>query len=170
MLVFVFFVFCFFFFNTFESSFVSKWKCGLWGLPAVDVTLLLCSPFESPWTCIAHHRSAYRNPVLMHSVCMRSVTMSCPALCDPIDCSPAASSVHEISQARTLGCHFLLQGNFLGSGIEPVSSSLASGIFTTEPPGKLPAFRGHCYLNYCNTGRCIICTWFNVLLSPSWNP
>ena len=25
-----------------------------------------------------------------------------PALCDPIDCSPPSSSVHEISQARVL--------------------------------------------------------------------
>ena len=141
MLVFFFF----FFFSMFESSFVSQWKCGLWGLSVVGVTLLLCSPSKSPWTCIVHHRSAYRNPVLM-----RSVTKSCPALCDPIDCSPPASSVHEISQARILGCHFLLQGNFLRSGIEPVSPSLASGIFTAEPPGKLPACRGHCCLNYCN--------------------
>ena len=26
----------------------------------------------------------------------------CPTLCDPLDCSPPASSVHEISQARIL--------------------------------------------------------------------
>ena len=27
---------------------------------------------------------------------------SCPILCDPVDCSPAGSSVHGISQARVL--------------------------------------------------------------------
>ena len=27
---------------------------------------------------------------------------SCPSLCDPVDCSPAASSVHRILQARIL--------------------------------------------------------------------
>ena len=31
-----------------------------------------------------------------------SVTQSCPTLCDPVDCSPPVSSVHEILQARTL--------------------------------------------------------------------
>ena len=31
-----------------------------------------------------------------------SVAKSCPALCDPMDCSPPGSSVHGIFQARTL--------------------------------------------------------------------
>ena len=31
-----------------------------------------------------------------------SVTQLCPALCDPLDCSPPGSSVHRISQARIL--------------------------------------------------------------------
>ena len=30
------------------------------------------------------------------------VTQSCPTLCDPMDCSPPASSVHGISQVRVL--------------------------------------------------------------------
>ena len=30
------------------------------------------------------------------------VTQSCPTLCDPMDCSPPGSSVHEIFQARIL--------------------------------------------------------------------
>ena len=30
------------------------------------------------------------------------VAKSCPTLCDPMDCSPPGSSVHEISQARIL--------------------------------------------------------------------
>ena len=30
------------------------------------------------------------------------VTQSCPTLCDPMDCSPPDSSVHEIFQARIL--------------------------------------------------------------------
>ena len=42
------------------------------------------------------------------------VTQSCPTLCDPMDCNPPGSSVHEILQARTLEwvCHFLLQRIF----------------------------------------------------------
>ena len=35
-------------------------------------------------------------------VCVCSAAQSCPALCDPMDCSPLGSSVHEILQARTL--------------------------------------------------------------------
>ena len=31
------------------------------------------------------------------------VTQPCPALCDPVDCSPPGSSVHGISQVRILG-------------------------------------------------------------------
>ena len=31
-----------------------------------------------------------------------SVTQSCPTLCDPMDCSPPGTSVHEIFQARIL--------------------------------------------------------------------
>ena len=34
---------------------------------------------------------------------------SCPTLCDPIASSPPASPVPRILQARTVGCHFLLQ-------------------------------------------------------------
>ena len=30
------------------------------------------------------------------------IAQSCPTLCDPIDCSPPGSSVHEILQARIL--------------------------------------------------------------------
>ena len=35
-------------------------------------------------------------------VCTRLVTQLCPALCDPLDCSPPGSSVHGILQARVL--------------------------------------------------------------------
>ena len=35
-------------------------------------------------------------------MCACSVAQSCPALCDPMDCSPPGSSVHGISQARIL--------------------------------------------------------------------
>ena len=39
---------------------------------------------------------------------------SCLTLCNPMDCSPPGSSVHEIFQAKDtgVGCHFLLQGIF----------------------------------------------------------
>ena len=36
-----------------------------------------------------------------------------------MDCSPPGSSVHGMSQARMLECHFLLQGIFLTQGSDP---------------------------------------------------
>ena len=35
-------------------------------------------------------------------VCVHLVSQLCPALCDPMDCSPPGSSIHEILQARIL--------------------------------------------------------------------
>ena len=42
------------------------------------------------------------------------VAKSCPALCDPTDCSPPGSSVHGDSPGENTGegCHALLQGIF----------------------------------------------------------
>ena len=50
----------------------------------------------------------------------KNVAQSCPALCDPMDCSPPGSSVHAILQARTL--EWLAMPSPRGSpdpGIEP---------------------------------------------------
>ena len=46
---------------------------------------------------------------------------SCVTLCDPMDRSLPGSSVHGISQVRTLelGIHFLLQGVFPAQGLNP---------------------------------------------------
>ena len=43
------------------------------------------------------------------------VSQLCPTLCDPTDCSPPGSSVHEDFPGKNtgVGCHFLLQGIFL---------------------------------------------------------
>ena len=53
--------------------------------------------------------------------CCCLVAQSCPFLCDPVDCSLLDSSVHGISQARVLECHFLFQEIFPDPGIEPAS-------------------------------------------------
>ena len=49
------------------------------------------------------------------------VTQSCPTLCDPTDCSPPGSSVHEYSPGKNtgVGCHALLQGIFSTQGLNP---------------------------------------------------
>ena len=46
---------------------------------------------------------------------------SCPALCNPVDCSPSSSSIHGILPGKNTGvdCHFLLQGDLPGPGMEP---------------------------------------------------
>ena len=43
------------------------------------------------------------------------VTQSCVTLCNPVDCSPPGSSVHEDPPGKNtgVGCHALLQGIFL---------------------------------------------------------
>ena len=45
---------------------------------------------------------AFCTPTSPGSICVYSVTQSCPTLSDPMDCSPPGSSVHGILQARVL--------------------------------------------------------------------
>ena len=49
------------------------------------------------------------------------VAQSCPAFCDPVDCSPPGSSVHGNSPGKNtgVGCHALLQGIFSTQGSNP---------------------------------------------------
>ena len=49
------------------------------------------------------------------------VAQSCLTLCDPMDCTPPGSSVHEIFPGKNTGagCHSLLQGNFPTQGLNP---------------------------------------------------
>ena len=57
-----------------------------------------------------------------------------------MDCNWSGSSVHGIFPGKDTGVgdHFLLQGVFLiqGSNLHLLSPALASGVFTTEPPGS----------------------------------
>ena len=62
----------------------------------------------------------------------------CLTLCDPV------AIVHEASlsmgfsrQEYWSGLSFLSPEDLPNPGIKPVSSALAGGFFTTEPPGKL---------------------------------
>ena len=66
-----------------------------------------------------------------------SVAQSCPALCDPMDCSLPGSSVHSISQQEHWSeLLFPTQGDCPHPVIEPLPPALAGRFFTTEPPGK----------------------------------
>ena len=64
-------------------------------------------------------------------VCVCSAAQSCPALCDPMDCSPLGSSVHEILQARIL---------------EGIAIPSSRGIFLTK------GSEGISYLLHCQVG------------------
>ena len=71
-------------------------------------------------------------------MCLRLVVQSCPALCDPMDCSQKGSSVHGIFLARILEWVAIFSSRDLPNpGIKPASPALVSGFFTTEQPGKL---------------------------------
>ena len=71
--------------------------------------------------------------------------------CLVVQLGPSLLQPHELQPVRLLcpwdflgknagvGCHFLLQGALPDPGIEPMSPTLASRFFTTEPPGK-PCF------------------------------
>ena len=55
------------------------------------------------------HREAQKCPLkvtnkiwLKNSLACALCAQSCPTLCEPMDCNPQVSSVHEIFQARTL--------------------------------------------------------------------
>ena len=68
---------------------------------------------------------------------MCSDAQLCPTLCDPMDCSPPGSSVHEILQARIL--EWIAKtppGDLPLPGVEPVSPALQADSLSTEPPVK----------------------------------
>ena len=80
--------------------------------------LLLLSHFSPVRLCATPETAAYQAPLSLDSPgkntgvgchfllqCMKvksesEVAQSCPTLCDPMDCSPPASSVHGILQAN----------------------------------------------------------------------
>ena len=71
-------------------------------------------------------------------VCARAQSLSL-TLCDPMDCTPPCTSVHGISQARILEWVAIPSSRASSQPVSPASPALASGIFTTELPGK-PTF------------------------------
>ena len=73
-----------------------------------------------------------------------SVTQSCPALCNPMDCNPPGSSVYGICQARILEWVAISpSGDLPDPGTEfmsPAPPAMAGGFVNTEPPGKPMTF------------------------------
>ena len=63
------------------------------------------------------------------------VTQSCLTLCDPMDCSPPGSSIHEFSrQENWSGLPFPSPGDLPDPGIEPGSPTLRADTLLSEPP------------------------------------
>ena len=90
------------------------------------------------------------------------VAQSCPTLCNPMDCSPAGSSVHEIFQARILEWVAISFSRVLPNpGIEPGSPVLQTDSLPTELQGVYKICQiSNCdflldiTLNYCR--RCTL--------------
>ena len=72
--------------------------------------------------CALKHWSVYVCVCVCVCVCMHAylVDQLCPTFCNPMDCSPPGSSVHEDSPGKDTGvdCHALLQGIFLTQGLK----------------------------------------------------
>ena len=72
---------------------------------------------------------------------------SCPALCNPMDCSQADSSIHGIFQPRILEwIVFPSPGDLPDPGIEPGSPALQADSLLSEPPGE-PYIERYVYVN-----------------------
>ena len=72
------------------------------------------------------------------STCMCAKSLqSCSILCDPMDCSPPGSSVHEILQARILAWVAMPSSSgYSQPGVEPESPALQADSSPAGPPGK----------------------------------
>ena len=79
------------------------------------------------WTSLSascqEHRAIFSTSVC-EFVCAFVCTQSCLTLCNPMDCGPPCSSVHEIFPGKNIGVgyHSLLQGIFLTQGSNPCLS------------------------------------------------
>ena len=81
-----------------------------------------------------------KHAVISMKVKVKMLVVQCLALCNPLDCGPAGSSVHGILQARIWEWEpFPSPGDLLEPGIEPASlASLAlAGTFFTPVPKSL---------------------------------
>ena len=107
-------------------------------------------------------------------VCVGSVTKQCLTLCNPVDHSPSGSSVHGILQARILGgLPFPSPGDLPNPGTEPRSPgspTLAGGVFTTEPPGKLHTWPWCEAKGWRCLGDASACPWYALFYPLERNP
>ena len=120
--------------------------------------LTLAPPFypTSHSTPLGHHRAPSWAPRTMQqlptscfthsSVYVCLITQSRPTLCDPMDCSPAGSSVHGDSPGKNtgVGCHALLQGIFPTQGWDPGPLHCRRSLYQLSPQGSLGVYICQC--------------------------
>ena len=89
--------------------------CPTWHPCICSLYLCIYFCFVKRFTCTIFSR--------FHLCCAVQclVTQSCPTLCNPMDCSPAGSSVQGDSPGKNTGmsCHALLQEIFPAQGSNP---------------------------------------------------
>ena len=100
----------------------------------------ICDIVTNKHYMILHPHYAVADPLKQprNALCVL-VAQLCLTLCDPMDCSPPASSVHGILQARILewvGCHSHLHQIFPTQGIEPESPALEADFYHLSHQGS----------------------------------
>ena len=70
--------------------------------PLIDLQPRRGSQAETAFTSSLAVRSKHMCVFVYVFVCVYACTHLCLTVCDPMDCNPSGSSVHEISQARIL--------------------------------------------------------------------
>ena len=114
--------------------------CCCWGVLIITsqvIKIFATTQFKILYMTIISKGLSLFPPALPHA---KSLQL-CLTLCDPMDCSPPNSSVHEILQTRILewGCHALLPGIFWTQELNPCLSSLLcwqEGSLPLSPTGK----------------------------------
>ena len=103
------------------------------------------SPLE--WTGWISFQSKGLSRVFSNSTVLTSyqriseVALSCPTLCDPMECSLRGSSIHGIFQTRVLEWVAISFSRALPDpGIKPRSLALQADTLPSEPPGKQKPF------------------------------
>ena len=109
---------------------------------------------EGPTECLRSGFSflsliVYVKTHILHRVVCACEAASVMSNCDPMDCSPLASSCLWDSPGKNtrVGCHVLLQGNFQTQGwdLHLLQVLYACGFFTAEPQGRPPHQSGSLY-------------------------
>ena len=119
---------------------ITWWKCSDQRLTGTNSVF----PTE------AMARNSLTQCLWLDGACMCVCILLCLTLWDPMDCSPAGSSVHRILQARILEWAVMPSSRDLPNpGIEPPPAAPALQVdsFTTEPPRKSPVEHDDYFIN-----------------------